>query len=273
MLKIIAFCWIGMIALAQELTQPPLPEIPNAPLEQDQNSSSQDSQTPIDQAAPIQEEMPQDSQEITQVPLKDPNDTKHNEKLRAISPQKLNEKIKLCEEKDDKKTCFQVGMLYYQGLSIYGQKLKEALYYFDRSCDPKEGLGCYEAGLISAKYQQYQYAFIFLDRSCQSGDLRGCKNLGILYYNGWGTNKDVFKATQLFSSGCKQGDKSACQKLYLALGNAYQESLNYVGAKKSYKKACELGEKQACEKLRAIEIREKQTDYENTFYGHKLRSF
>ncbi|VDH01859.1 cysteine-rich protein H [Helicobacter pametensis] len=185
------------------------------------------------------------------------------EKLQAINPQYLRDKITQCEEREDQNACFEVGMLFYQGRSVYGQKLQQALYFFDRSCDTKRGLGCYEAGIIAANSQAYQHAFIFLEKSCQSGDLRGCKNLGVLYYNGWGTPKNIYKATEIFNLGCKKGDRLSCQKLYLALGNAYQESLNYSGAKKNYRQACELGESQACQKLEAVIMLENNNRRQN----------
>lgn len=185
------------------------------------------------------------------------------EQLQAINPQYLRDKIAQCEEKEDKNACFDVGMLFYQGRSVYGQKLQHALYFFDRSCDEKRGLGCYEAGIISANSRAYQHSFIFLEKSCQSGDLRGCKNLGILYYNGWGIPKNIYKATEIFNLGCKKGDKLSCQKLYLALGNAYQESRNYSGAKKHYRQACELGEAQACQKMEAIILLEQEAQRKN----------
>ena len=246
----------------------------NKPQEQSPSNTKteQDAQKdliPQDLAQKNEIQTPKDS--ISQNPINSNQTPKITEDLRAISPQELKQKIDLCEEKNEKKICFQVGMLYYQGLSTYGQKLKEALYFFDRSCDVQQGLGCYQAGIISAKYEHYQHAFIFLEKACQSGDLRGCKNLGILYYNGWGTTKNIYKATDLFKTSCKQGDKASCQKLYLALGNAYKEALNYIGAKKNYQIACDLGENEACEYVKAIELLEKQKYYENAVQNNILK--
>ncbi|MGN8492302.1 hypothetical protein ACR9MT_00605 [Helicobacter pylori] len=41
----------------------------------------------------------------------------------------------------------------------------------------------------------------------------GCKNLGTLYYNGKGVEKDLIKAAQYISKACKLGDQEACEIL------------------------------------------------------------
>ena len=255
--------------IAQEKTiSDPKMQDPTPPQSKPQNLSETKTE---ENTKDLKPQNPKPSNEVPNNPT-DPNkSSKTKEALRAVSPQELKQKITNCEEKNDKKTCFEVGMLYYQGLSAYGQKLKEALYFFDRSCDAQQGLGCYQAGIISAKDEHYQHAFIFLEKACQSGDLRGCKNLGILYYNGWGTTKNIYKATELFRTSCKQGDKASCQKLYLALGNAYKEALNYTGAKKNYQTACNLGEAEACENIKVIEMLEKQKHYENAIQNNVLK--
>lgn len=201
----------------------------------------------------------------------DLNKSQSYEKLRSIGPKELREKIEQCEEKEDKNACFDIGMIYYQGRSVYGQQLKHAFYFFDRSCDEKKGLGCYEAGIIGANFKQYPYALIFLEKSCQSKDLRGCKNLGILYYNGWGAPKNVNRAIELFNFGCKSGDQSSCQKFYLALGNAYKESRNFIGAKKNYQKGCELGDEQSCKEMEIVDLVQKELYRQNVIENNAKR--
>lgn len=201
----------------------------------------------------------------------DLNKNQSRESLRSIGPKELRAKIEQCEEKEDKNACFDVGMIYYQGRSIYGQQLRHALYFFDRSCDEKNGFGCYEAGIIGANFKQYQYALIFLEKSCQSGDLRGCKNLGVLYYNGWGAPKNMHLAAELFNFGCKSGDQSSCQKFYLALGDAYKEARNFIGAKKNYQKGCELGDEQSCKEMEVMDLLQKELYRQNVIQNNAKR--
>ncbi|WP_027327630.1 hypothetical protein [Helicobacter pametensis] len=254
----------------------PSPEalIPNKPQSEVAPQQAQDKPSPsMNESPPEQEKVlsPKSDANPINPEFFNYNKNPSREKMQMIGIAELKDKIGQCEEGHDQMVCFEVGMLYYQGRTVYGQKLQNALYFFDRSCDEKRGLGCYEAGIISANAQSYQHAFIFLEKSCQSKDLRGCKNLGILYYNGWGTPRNLYRATELFSFGCKSGDKLACQKLYLSIGNAYQESFNYAGAKKNYQKACELGESQACQNIKTIELLEKQMFYQNRIQKNPMR--
>lgn len=278
---------------AEQIQEEMLPPPSNQPQEasqqnfNDQNPQNLSHQTPDDQNSQTQQNSSSEAPAPSPAPLtQQPNPNANpispdffelnkknppREAMRSIGPKELREKIQQCEENEDKNTCFDVGMIYYQGRSIYGQQLKHALYFFDRSCDEKAGLGCYEAGVIGSNFKQYQYAFIFFEKSCQSGDLRGCKNLGVLYYNGWGSPKNAHRATELFNFGCKSGDQSSCQKLYLALGDAYKESRNFVGAKKNYQKGCELGDEQSCKQAEVMELLQQELYRQNAFPGNAKR--
>ncbi|GAA7865957.1 hypothetical protein HpBT032_04720 [Helicobacter pylori] len=50
-------------------------------------------------------------------------------------------------------------------------------------------------------------------RACELKDGMGCKNLGALYYNGDGVKQDSKKATALFKKACKLGVQLACEML------------------------------------------------------------
>ncbi|VEJ24073.1 tetratricopeptide repeat protein [Helicobacter cholecystus] len=179
------------------------------------------------------------------------SDRKHREKIKLISTQELQSKMQACQEKNDLKTCFEAGMIFYQGRSAYGQDLQEAFYHLEKSCQGSDALGCYEAGIIAANTQsQISSAQKLLDRSCNSGDLRGCKNLAILYYNGLGVAKNQYKALEIWNSNCNKGDSSSCQKFYYTLGYAYEKSQNLIGAKIHYEKGCSYGDELSCRTLK-----------------------
>ena len=66
--------------------------------------------------------------------------------------------------------------------------------------------------------------YIVLDRSgiessfvakkaCDSGNMRGCYNLGVMYTNGNGVEKDLGKAVELFKKACDGGDMDGCRNL------------------------------------------------------------
>ena len=176
---------------------------------------------------------------------------KHREEIKIIPTQEVIQKAKKCEEGKDFDACFEVGMIFYQGRSNYGQNLQEAYFYLEQSCNAQRSLGCYEAGIIAAHSKEKKAnAPKLLDRSCSSGDLRGCRNLATLYYNGIGIAKNQYVAMKLFKTNCNKGDTSSCQKFYYALGKAYEKSKNLVGAKLQYQQGCSYGDKSSCEKLK-----------------------
>lgn len=179
-------------------------------------------------------------------------DRQHREQIKAINPSEMNALAQKCEDKKDMNACFELGMIFYQGRSAYGQNLQEAYYYLEQSCKADKSLGCYEGGIIAAhSREKLSTAFLLLEKACNSGDLRGCRNLATLYYNGSGVAKNHYKALGLYNSNCLKGDESSCQKLYYALGVAYEKSKNLVGAKIQYQKACSYGEKTSCNKLKS----------------------
>ena len=50
-------------------------------------------------------------------------------------------------------------------------------------------------------------------KACDSGNMRGCYNLGVMYTNGDGVEKDFGKAVQLFKKACDGGDMDGCRNL------------------------------------------------------------
>lgn len=283
----------------------PIKEEANPPIEEitkeEQSTQEESSQTPsIDETNPPsnpepnpkeknkQSTQPQDDLHDTNQKTQAPNPNKiptspdffdakkdqSRETMQRIEYQELRKRIEQCEEKENKNACFDVGMIYYQGRSVDGgQQLNHALYFFDRSCDEKNGLGCYEGGIIEANFKRYNQAFVFLQKSCQSGDLRGCKNLAILYYNGWGIPKNVNIATQIFSSSCQKGDKSSCQKYHLALGNVRKDVRNFIGAKKNYQKGCDLGDQEACDAVKEMDRLQREVYRQNLIQHNAKRKF
>ena len=51
------------------------------------------------------------------------------------------------------------------------------------------------------------------EKACDSGNMRGCYNLGFMYTNGNGVEKDFSKAVQLFKKACDGGNMHGCSGL------------------------------------------------------------
>ena len=50
-------------------------------------------------------------------------------------------------------------------------------------------------------------------KACDSGNMLGCTNLGSMYANGEGVEKDLGKAAQLYKKACDGGNMLGCRNL------------------------------------------------------------
>ena len=50
-------------------------------------------------------------------------------------------------------------------------------------------------------------------KSCDGGEMAGCTNLGIMYANGDGVEKNELKAADLYKKACDGGDMNGCRSL------------------------------------------------------------
>ncbi|WQZ86441.1 sel1 repeat family protein [Helicobacter pylori] len=107
---------------------------------------------------------------------------------------------------------FDLGMLSYDK-----QDFSKARKYFEKACELKEGLGCFNLGALyyngKGVEKDLTKAAYFYSKACDLKEGMGCGNLGVLYYNGDGVKRDSKKADQYFSKACKLGNQEACEAL------------------------------------------------------------
>ena len=65
----------------------------------------------------------------------------------------------------------------------------------ESSFDPKKD---YEQGRAFYNNKEYDKAAELFKKACDGGDMRGCYNLGVMYTNGNGVEKDLDKAADLY---------------------------------------------------------------------------
>ncbi|GAA7831099.1 tetratricopeptide repeat protein [Helicobacter pylori] len=70
-----------------------------------------------------------------------------------------------------------------------------------------------DLGMLSYDKQDFSKARKYFERACGLNNGRGCNNLGVLYRDGQGVEKDLTKADQYISKACKLGDQEACETL------------------------------------------------------------
>ncbi|GAA8323806.1 hypothetical protein HpBT193_05340 [Helicobacter pylori] len=70
-------------------------------------------------------------------------------------------------------------------------------------------------GIKSYEKQDFSKAKGYFEKACDLNDGGGCSNLGVLYQNGQGVEKNLTKAAQFYSKACKLGNQKACEMLKL----------------------------------------------------------
>ena len=110
----------------------------------------------------------------------------------------------------------------------------------------------YEQGEVFYNNKEYDKAAELLKKACDGGNMRGCFNLGVMYDNGNGVEKNEQKAVELYKKACDGGDMNGCG----SLGAMYEKgdgvrqdkrlAKEYVG------KACDLGDEEACKEYKKI---------------------
>jgi len=181
--------------------------------------------------------------------------------------------------------CFDVAEMHKKGKNIK-QNFSKAIKYYEKGCDLGDLSCCLELGHIyrdeESLYKSDFKAFNAYKKGCNLYEYdfkwRGisrraawcCNNLGVMYAQGKGTNKDVYKSIACFDKACDSDYSSGfynlaqvyhgfvensnkkvydfecddSESLILTRVNVKDESVKK--ALKLYKKSCELGNSRAC---------------------------
>ncbi|GAA7738518.1 hypothetical protein TH0010_03540 [Helicobacter pylori] len=110
----------------------------------------------------------------------------------------------------------------------------------------------FNLSMLSYDKQDFSKARKCFEKACDLNNGGGCSNLGVLYQNGQGVEKDLIKAAYLYSKACelKEGDGcGALGGLYYNGDGVKQDSKKAVAL---FEKACKLGYKKACEMLKLL---------------------
>ncbi|GAA6940835.1 hypothetical protein HpHUE59_02400 [Helicobacter pylori] len=114
--------------------------------------------------------------------------------------------------KSNPEELFNLGMLSYDK-----QDFSKARKYFEKACDLNNGGGCSNLGVLYQNGQGVEKDLIkaayFYSKACELKEGDGCGALGGLYYNGDGVKQDSKKVAALFEKACKLGYKKACEML------------------------------------------------------------
>lgn len=144
-----------------------------------------------------------------------------------------------CDEKDTF-GCFNLGVLESESDPTTAQK------DFETACTQDDYEACFESGLLLDKAQLYDAALLTYAKACNNDEQRACVNLGILYADGHGADKDVEHAMKLFTDACAHDQATGCFNAGRHFDEGDGVTADRKHAKELFAKACELGMELAC---------------------------
>jgi len=86
-----------------------------------------------------------------------------------------------------------------------------------------------------------------LKENCNNKEMQSCVDLGMLYYNGNGVDKDIKKSQRLFKKACKNRVARGCYYLgytFLRGGDGIEKSNRK--AMLAFGRACNIGSERSC---------------------------
>lgn len=155
---------------------------------------------------------------------------------------------KACEA-GDKIACRLVKKSFYVRTEKDDYKSIKAL---DRLCDDGRiirSMYCNSIAGIYEKYEEYENAAKYYKKGCSGRLYMGCLQLGEIYIDGRGVERDFEKGIYYIEYGCNKGDHKACFKA----GSLYEENNDMFRAKEFFQKGCELQFMEACTKAELLD--------------------
>lgn len=111
---------------------------------------------------------------------------------------------------------FSFADLVNEGLNAaYAGEHKKAINLLLKACESKDASGCYNLGFIYYQgvgvERDYQKAFNLYKKACESKSVKGCYNLGFMHYKGVGVKQDRSRAREIYAKACDLGMKIGCE--------------------------------------------------------------
>ncbi|MGU3814514.1 tetratricopeptide repeat protein [Vibrio diabolicus] len=112
-------------------------------------------------------------------------------------------------EKGDAQAQYSIGWMYSKGLGVE-KSIKKALDWYVKSANQGFIDAQYSAGRAYLYYlQQYGEAFKYFKLAAENDENKSQFYLGLMYYRGDGTNKDLKKSAYWFLQSAEKGNKDA----------------------------------------------------------------
>ena len=90
------------------------------------------------------------------------------------------------------------------------------------------------------------------ERACSLNYADACGNLGNLYFEGIGVDKNINTANSYFKKGCESGSSISCYNYGNSYLNGTGVKRNKKTAKSYYGKSCDFGSQAGCEAYKKL---------------------
>ncbi|MEM6412167.1 MAG: toll/interleukin-1 receptor domain-containing protein [Pseudomonadota bacterium] len=150
----------------------------------------------------------------------------------------------------DADAAFLAGSAHDHGVGGARQEPKTAARFYEQACDGSQYRGCINLGLLYGQGlgvdRDYGRARELYEQGCDGGEARSCTSLGYLYYEGRGTEQDYGRAQELYEEGCDGGDANGCNNLGYLYFEGRGVDQDYGRARELYEQGCDGGEAVGC---------------------------
>jgi TPR repeat protein len=148
--------------------------------------------------------------------------------------------------------CNTLGEIY-ERVPGFESEAKRVPELYDRACNAGSSTGCLNSGLQAVSIEEYVQAATLFDRACLNGAEAGCYQLGGLYRNGDGVEKDMTRAVALYEQACNADLVVACDTLSLLFAEGKEVDADAARAGRYlakvvefYNLGCEAGVERDC---------------------------
>ena len=136
---------------------------------------------------------------------------------------------------------------------------KIRIFILETKCNNRDAESCFDLGNLyyngKGVERNYKKGMEFYGKSCEMGEAKGCNNLGYSYR--WGLvsgEMDDKKANEFFGKACEMRNARGCHRLGIVYKNGYGIRQDYKKAREFYSKACDLGYQKGCDAYKKMKL-------------------
>lgn len=162
----------------------------------------------------------------------------------------LTEAVRLFDtacERGSSKGCARLGRSLLYGIGVPAD-IDQAVGLLRSVCQRNDPEGCLTLGGFymgaGGARTDYGTARPFLEAAVAQGAGHG--TLAVMYWQGYGVERDAVRARELMEQGCEQGEASACVNLGIMCQLGEGGPADHQAAVAHFRRACQLGSDRGC---------------------------